>query len=213
MVSDDDHNSTEESNESRFEAGNLPGGKTELDLLKERAKLLGVEYRGKIGVDTLRAKIEAHLAGEKEKEEAPAKAKAAAYAFLDPKVQRANKIDKMRKKAMRLHRVRIYNMNPQNADLQGEIITVGNKYLGSVRKFIPFGEATDNGYHVPEIILNHMKTKKFQQFRTVRDRRTGVNKVETRDVPEYNIEYMPMLTQAELKELAEKQSAAERMGG
>src|SRR6056297_2557086 len=60
----------------------------------------------------------------------------------------------VRAKAMRLHRVRITNLDPNDSALPGAIKTVYNKFCGKVSKYIPFGEENELGYHVPEILIN-----------------------------------------------------------
>lgn len=61
-----------------------------------------------------------------------------------------------------LVRCRVYNLNPAKADLPGEIISVANRFIGTVRKFIPFGEATENGYHIPRVLVEDLKSRQFQ---------------------------------------------------
>lgn len=65
------------------------------------------------------------------------------------------------RRARRL-RCRVYNLNPAKADLPGEIISVSNRFIGTVRKFIPFGEATENGYHIPRVLVQDLKSRQFQ---------------------------------------------------
>ena len=110
--------------------------------------------------------------------------------------------------AMRLVRVRISNLDPKKKDLPGEILTVANGVIGTVKKFIPYGEATDDGFHIPNILYQHLKERTFSQIRQVRDKRTGTNRTETRDVREFSIEVLEPLTQAELDQLAQAQIAA-----
>lgn len=188
---------------------------TELDLLKDRARTLGVEFSGNIGVETLKKRIELKLSGEapgsdededEVAEEAPAeKPRAKTKAEQEMELR-----ENLRKEKMALVRCRIYNLNPGKRDLQGEIITVRNRYLGTVRKFIPFGEATDNGYHIPKIIYDDLKARQFQQIGT--KQKNGQIEVTKRMVPEYSIEVLPSLSKEQLEELALKQAAAERLG-
>ena len=174
--------------------------------LKNKAKLLGIKHSGNIGEEALREKINAKMNGEEEEMEFTGKkAKAVAKEETDLEIRA-----RQRKQQMKLVRVRIANMNPSKSDLQGEIVTVGNKFLGSVKKFIPFGEATDDGYHIPFILYEELKTRMFQQIST--KRKNGQIIVTTRMVPEYNIQELPQLTRKELKVLADKQGAAERLG-
>lgn len=118
----------------------------------------------------------------------------------------------IRAKAMRLHRVRITNLDPADAALEGAIITVVNKYISKVSKFIPFGEAGDNGYHVEEVLLNAMKAKKFAMRKEIKGAKFGVKQYKTLMVPKYSIEVLPPLTKEEVAALAQRQSAANAIG-
>lgn len=117
----------------------------------------------------------------------------------------------LRDDKMRLIRLRITNMDPKKVDLQGEIFTVANEYLGTVRKFIPYGEVTDDGYHVPFWIYEQMLERKFQMLRTIKDKRTGALRPESRWMNEFSLEVLPQLTQEELDRLATAQLAAGSM--
>lgn len=189
----------------------------ELTTLKSRADLLGINYSNNIGVDALKQKIKDHLEGTKDKGAASApKPDTDVYApegnqysrplneVTDPNIIR----ERMYEENMRLIRVRITNLNPAKKDLPGEIVTVSNKYLGTVRKFIPFGEMTDNGYHIPMILLKEIRERRFLSLR-VRKGKNGVGVPDQQWVKEFSIEELPPLTQKELEQLA-RQQAAER---
>lgn len=107
---------------------------------------------------------------------------------------------------MALVRCQIYNNNPAKNDLHGEIFSVQNKYLGVVRKYIPYGEFTDNGYHVPRILVNMLRTKKYIQTRSIKNP-DGTERVEHRHAPEFTINELRPLTVDELKQLANMQGA------
>lgn len=184
-----------------------------LEQLKAKATMLGLRFHPSIKAETLREKINEKMAEPKEaattdpdetgdededEDEAPVQ--------MTPQQIR----QKQRAEEMKMVRVRIANMNPSKADLGGEIFCVRTKYLGAVKKFIPFGEATDDGYHIPYILYKAMKARKFLSVRTKTDQRTGQIDVKTRWVPEFNIEVLDDLTPAELQELATNQAA--RMG-
>jgi len=98
-------------------------------------------------------------------------------------------------------------MDPKKRDLPGEIVTVGNEYLGMVSKFIPFGEATDAGYHVPHILYTFLKNRKFLNVKTTK-RANGQIKIEQSWANEFALEILPPLTQEELNKLANAQAAA-----
>jgi hypothetical protein len=112
------------------------------------------------------------------------------------------------RESMALVRVRITNLNPSKKDLPGEIFTVANRYIGTVRKYVPYGEVTDNGYHLPKCIYDQLVDRRFQNIRTVKDKRTGTPRVESSWAKEFAIEVLPQLTEQELKDLALAQAAA-----
>ena len=173
----------------------------ELAALKERAKMMGLKLSPKIGLEKLKAKIEAKLNPPVEETADPGE---------ETEIQRKARIRKKQiSEQMVLIRCRIANLNPSKRDLRGEIFTVANKYVGTVRKFIPYGEATDNGYHIPQILYEQLKTRKFLQVNTRNDRSAGNQiVVDQRWVPEFSIEVLPKLTQEELGKLAASQAAA-----
>lgn len=173
----------------------------ELEYLKNRAKLMGIEFGSRIGLEKLRAKVEEAL-------KEPAEEEVSLEGMT--KAQRTAAIrEKQRKEQMKLVRVRIANLDPSKRELRGDIYAVANKYLGTVRKFIPFGEGTDNGYHIPHILYEHLKSRKFLQVSSRRDTNNG-NKlvIDQRWVPEFAIEVLPPLTEEELAKLAASQAAA-----
>jgi hypothetical protein len=191
----------------------------ELTLLKKRATTMGIPFKANIGIDTLKNKINAKLTGDtgsnedenadEDEDDEPVAVARPARKKTKAEIEQETR-DRLQKEKMVLVRCRIYNLNPSKRDLQGEIITVANKYLGTVRKFIPFGEQTDNGYHIPKVIYDDLKGRKYQHVKTKKVQ--GQIQVETRMVPEYNIELMEPLSKEELAELALKQSAAQRLG-
>lgn len=186
-----------------------------LKKLKEKADLLGITYSNNIGEDALREKINDKINGE-----------AAKISNIEPEAkddvvdQNTLPLNEVTDEAvlrrriyedsMHLVRVRIANLNPAKKDIPGEWVTVHNKYLGSVRKYIPFGEATDGGYHVPKIILDVLKSRKFINMK-VKKGNFGSMTPTTMWVKEFSIEELPPLTQAELDQLARQQAAARGM--
>lgn len=193
----------------------------ELKTLKERADLMGITYSNNIGVDALKAKIKEKLEGkanetkadknsesqEKKKEDKEDQYELPLNMVTDEAILR----ERIYKDNMYLVRVRISNLNPAKKDIPGEFVTVSNKYLGTVRKYIPFGEATDNGYHVPKILLEVLKSRKFLSLKTKRDRTTGTAVPSQQWVKEFAIEELPPLTKEELEQLKRQQAAARGM--
>jgi hypothetical protein len=190
-----------------------PTQPSELDVLKQRARMMGLTFSNNIGLDALRKKVNDAMEGKVE--EQPAQEPAADGTFAPNPL--AGETVPVKRKSLRQHlfdeqmklvRVRITNLDPKKKDLPGEIFTVANEHLGTVRKFIPYGEFTDGGYHVPYIIFKQLEARKFHDIRTIKDRRTGTNRVESRWVREFALEVLPPLTKQELDQLATAQIAA-----
>ena len=106
------------------------------------------------------------------------------------------------KEAMRLVRCTISCNNKNKSEFSGEIFCARNKILPEVKKFVPFGVPT----HIPLILLNMIKEKQYQVFRT-KKLPNGQNVKEPSLIPEYNIQELPPLTQQELDAIARKQLA------
>ena len=179
----------------------------ELTILKQRATLMGVKFSNNISVETLRAKIEAHVSEEETIEESELNPLAGDVAGAVP-ASKMTLRQQLMAEQLRLVRLRITNLDPKKKDLPGEILTVGNEYIGTVRKFVPFGEVTDDGYHVPYILYKLLENRRFLHIRTVKDRRTGKERIETQWAKEFALEVLPPLTAEELKRLANAQAAA-----
>lgn len=190
--------------------GDETEGVDELTLLKARADQLGIKYAHKIGLETLRKKITDKLTGgdddEDEKEDAPS---ANAEGVTLTKTQREQLLRKeIMAEQMALVRLRITNLNPNKRLLHGEIFTVANAYIGIVKKFVPFGEVTEDGFHLPKCIYTQLKNRKFLDIKTTKDRKTGNINVSQRWVPEFALEVLPQLSAEELRDLAIAQATA-----
>jgi hypothetical protein len=182
----------------------------ELDMLKARAKLMGITFSPNLkDPQVLKDKIAAKLAGEEEEE-----TKSPVSPELTSNVKASDKpktIDEIRKEMlaenMKLIRVRITNMDPKKKSLHGEILAVGNDVMGVVRKFVPFGEVTDGGYHIPYILYKALVKRKFLDVKVTKNSK-GQEIVQQRWVKEFSIDVLPPLTTGELAKLAANQAAA-----
>ena len=183
---------------------NLPD---ELTMLKQRASMMGIQFSNNIGLETLRKKIEDKMEGRADSDAAPQINPLAGETTAQP-VKRKTLRQKLYDEQMKLVRIRVTNLDPKKKDLPGEVITVANEHLGTVRKFVPFGEVTDDGYHVPYCIYRFMEKRKFLNIRTVKDRRTGVERVESNWVKEFALEVLPQLTPQQIANLRTAQIAA-----
>lgn len=115
----------------------------------------------------------------------------------------------IRAQALRLVRVKIQNLDPNDSALSGAIISLQNKYTGKVAKYVPFGEESENGYHIPWMMYEHLKQWKFPLRKEVKGGRFGVKTYKTVMVPKFNVELLPPLTVEELQELAKHQRASQ----
>lgn len=202
-----------------------PSEKEVKQVLMQRARMMGITFSNNISVEGLRAKINAKLddepvpvdesdepAPDASAPDAPAQPEAAGQinplTGLAANAPKKDLRQQLIEENMRLVRLRITNMDPRKRDLPGEIITIANEYIGTVRKFVPYGEATENGFHVPYCIYLALEDRKFLNIRVVRDPRTRVERVESSYVREFALEVLPPLTEKELHDLAVAQAAA-----
>jgi hypothetical protein len=160
----------------------------ELDTLKERATTMGIKFHPSISIDKLRDKV--NVALQPTEEVAPISKKAA--------------VIKARNEASAQIRVNVVCMNPAKKEWQGEIFITGNTRIGTFKKYVLFD--TTDGYHVPKIIYDLLKAKKFQMFKT-ETTRNGVAKRVGILANEFAIETLPQLTETELADLAKQQAA------
>ena len=119
-----------------------------------------------------------------------------------------NEADTPEKKAMRLTRVVVIPNDPGMTQYPGLIFTVGASGINNgrmIKKFVPFNN--EEGWHVPQIILNQIEAAEMQQFRTV-TRPNGDKELEPYITKKFNVRILPPLTGDEMKKLAASQQAA-----
>lgn len=165
----------------------------ELATLKARADKLGITYSNNIGIETLREKINAILKSN-ETEETTKKSK--------------NIREEVYMDAMRLIRCKIVCLNPSKKDLNGEFFTVANDVLGKVSKYVPYTSPASDSWHLPNIIVQYLKSKKYADIRMPKNKNQRQFTVKYELVPEFNIIELPPLTKEELAKLAAAQKAA-----
>ena len=173
----------------------------ELDALKARANLLGVKFHPSISLEKLREKVNAAVTSD-----GAATSEEEAKDPAEPKQETiGEKRKRLKTEALKLVRIRLTCLNPAKKEWEGEIITVGNSLIGTVKKFVPFN--ADDGWHVPHVIYQHLKERQCQIFQTATDARG--NKVRKgKLIKEFAIEVLPPLTKEELDELARRQAMA-----
>jgi len=191
-------------------AETAPLAPDELAMLKSRATMMGITFSNNIGLEALKKRVSDKMEGVPEVVE-PEEEKLnplAGDVAGEPPIEKMSLRDATRREAMKMIRVRITNMDPKKKDLHGEIFCVANRYISTVRKFIPYGEVTDGGYHIPQVLLDELESRKFVHIQVTKDRKTGQPTVKTSDAKEFAIEILPQLTLDELAKLAAAQLAA-----
>jgi len=182
----------------------------ELTTLKGRADKLGIKYHPAIGVEKLRDKID-RVMNPENYADAPVAKQGTVLRTTQPTPIKAPVETKQQRNARlyressRLIRVNITCMNPNKKEATGEIVCVGNSAVGTFKKFVQFD--TDEGFHIPIIIYNHLKERKCQVF--INKRMTnGVMVKVGKEIKEFAIAVLDPLTQQEIKELATRQAMA-----
>lgn len=165
--------------------------KTELELLKERADSLGVEYKSNVSTKTLTKLIREF----EEQEE------------QDDGLTDNERIKRTLDEATKLVRVIITPMDSTKRDYQGDVFSAGNAVVPTMTKYIPFGVE----WHVPQIILNTIKEKVMNKFIAKKDER-GREYREYQEAKAYSIQELPPLTKEELEELAKSQEMRQAIG-
>ena len=105
-------------------------------------------------------------------------------------------------------------VNPLTGDAEIAAITSAPVKLDAkqnalaLRKMIPYGEQTDEGFHIPYCLFRLLQSKRFLHIRTVKDRVTGVERQDKQWVKEFSLDVLPDLTKEELARLAAAQAAA-----
>lgn len=173
----------------------------EKQILMQRADKLGIKYSNNIGLETLRERINAKLeereAVVEEEEEEPKKKETQTAAQV-----KETAVQKARKEALKLVRVNITSMENTKNNLSGEIFTVSNGVVGTIKRYVPFGV----DWHIEQILLNTLKEKEFQRFGTEKTP-SGQTVRRAKSVPAYAIQILPPLTEKELEDLRKSQMA------
>jgi len=162
---------------------------SERDSLKTLADQQGLTYKDNIPTDRLRALVY----GASDDTDEPVVSQESV----------ADKRARIRAEATKLIRVNITCMNPAKAAYTGELFTIGNSIIPTITKMVPFG--TPEGYHIPQILLDHIRSKDFQTFIPTKGK-NGIDTVTSKCIREYAVEILPPLTPAEIQEIAKLQA-------
>ena len=173
----------------------------ELSTLKSRADLLGVSYHPSIGVEKLREKLATAMENIEPKNEGTG-------INVEAETKEQKRL-RLLQEATKLVRIRVTCMNPAKKEWEGEIFTVGNNVVGTIKKYVPFN--ADEGWHVPHILYEMLKERQCQVFVSSKTK-NGVTIRQGKMIKEFAIEVLPPLTEEELKDLAQRQAMAKSIG-
>lgn len=163
--------------------------KTEIEVLKEKADLIGVPYSPNIGLETLKERVAEKMEGNTKT--------AAPQSFKED----TNRRQQLIKDATKLIRVLVTNRNPNKKDVTGEYFTFSNAAVGTITRLVPFNTET----HIEQGILNAMTLRKYAKV-TMKKNAQGVPYPERRVIDELGVEILTPLTEQELKDLAADQA-------
>jgi len=112
--------------------------------------------------------------------------------------------EKLMKDAQKLVRIQVACLNPLKSDYSAVIISGGNSVMPTETKTIPL----NTPWHVPRILVDILKNKKFQVFHETKDE-TGKTIKKTVQTPEFAVQELPPLNEDELAALAKRQLASQ----
>jgi hypothetical protein len=110
-------------------------------------------------------------------------------------------------RAMRMQRVIVSPNDPLMSTYNGLIFTVGASKVNKgrmVKKYVPFNN--DNGWHVPQIIIDQIEAAQMQKFKQV-NLPNGEKTLQAYITKKFNVQILPPLSQAEMGILAASQVA------
>ncbi len=157
----------------------------QLAQLKAQADALGINYSPNISAATLSQRIQDYTS------------KQETVSSSSEDTSRSAVIAE----ASKLIRCQITPMDKAKSNYDGEVFTVGNAVVPTMKKFVQFGVPT----HVPKMILDFIKEKQMLIFYT--ERLGGKDVRKAREGAAYGVVELPPLTEKELKELAAAQAA------
>lgn len=160
----------------------------ELTTLKAKADLMGIQYSPNIGLDTLRERVNKRLQDTKQNQQQSVNA---AHVVVDTRME-----------SMKLVKVIVTSMDQTKKDYPGEVFTVSNAVIPTIKRFVPFGIET----HVEKILLDVIKDKQCLQL--VEDSQAKIKGMKKKKIIRaYAVQELPQLTVEELEELRKAQLA------
>lgn len=110
-------------------------------------------------------------------------------------------------RALKLSRIIVTPNDPNMSAYHGLIFTVGSSSVKGgrmIKKYVPFNN--ENGWHVPQIIIDQIENAEMQKFRSV-TLKNGAKTMQPYITKKFNVQVLPPLTQDEMDALAASQQA------
>lgn len=156
-----------------------------LEQLKAQADELGITYAKNATAKTLKKLIAEEL-------------------LKDTDADISGEIQSVEDENLKLVHIIVTPVNPQKQSMSHETFQVGNSVLGTIKRIVPMGKP----WLVENIVYKTIKEKEFQLFVEHDDPKNPQQKiVESKLVPAFNVQVLPLPTQQEIAELAKRQQA------
>jgi hypothetical protein len=175
-----------------------------------RAELesLGVNLHHKTGIDKLKSTLQQARDGTLETD----KAEINVNTDIDSSVKRLTAeqhVGKLSKeqRALRMQRIVVSPNDPLMSSYNGLIFTVGSSAVNGgrmIKKYVPFNN--DDGWHVPQIIIDQIENAQMQKFKQV-TMPNGDKTLQAYITKKFNVQILPPLTQPEVEILAAAQAS------
>lgn len=124
--------------------------------------------------------------------------------FVDKeKINKESNTNKSIKEAMKLVRCKIVCNNPNKTDYTSDIFSVQNRYMPEVKRCIPFNKP----WHIPQILLNTIKERKYQHFTPKKPTGGGVVGMDVELKPEFTVEILAPISTEEFNVIKQRQLA------
>ena len=170
----------------------------ELETLKAQATKMGISFHPNIGLETIKKRLKA-----KQEPTIETVKTVETVSKSAPVITKREILNQRKNNALRSIRVQVTCMDPSRKAYQGQIFSVGNRLVGMVKKFVQF----EVPFHVPSIILEQIKNAQYRHSYKIRDAR-GNDIPQSKLVPAFSVVELPELTDAELKDLQQRQAVA-----
>lgn len=158
---------------------------TELEQLKAQADELGLVYPNRVTTKALKKLIAEAL-------------------LKDTDADNSEEIQAVEDDALKLVNVIIMPTDSSKTNIGHETFMVGNSVLGVISRIVPFGKP----WLIENILYKHIASRERQIFIEHEDPKIqGKTDVESRLVPAYSVQVLPLPTKEEIEDLAKLQQA------